>query len=99
MPRASNACPTTLRQSRKSDLDSAIRFAIILGVRNITSDPTGDILKYVDERMTAEKLSFGIHNHFLTRKFAYESPEDIMNATLSPVAMIRLMLFGNWHPA
>src|SRR5215813_911536 len=45
----------------KSDLDTAIRFARILGASNITGDPTGPILHYVDERMTAEGLSFGIH--------------------------------------
>ena len=64
----------------KSDLDTAIRFGRILGASNITGDPTGDILKYVDERMTAEGLTFGIHNHYFKQKFAYESPEDILNA-------------------
>jgi sugar phosphate isomerase/epimerase len=65
----------------KDDLDGAIRFAGILGCSNITGDPTGEILKYVDERMTAEGLTFGIHNHFFkNRKFDYESPEDIMKA-------------------
>ena len=61
-------------------MDNAIRFAKILGARNITGDPTGDILKYVDERVTAEGLSFGIHNHYFKQKFAYESPEDILGA-------------------
>ena len=64
----------------KADLDQAIRFGRILGVSNITGDPTGDILKYVDERMTAERLTFGIHNHYFKQKFAYESPEDVLNA-------------------
>ena len=64
----------------KDDLDTAVRFGRILGVSNITGDPTGDILKYVDEKMTAEGLSFGIHNHYFKQKFAYESPEDILNA-------------------
>ncbi|HYZ86644.1 MAG TPA: sugar phosphate isomerase/epimerase family protein [Bryobacteraceae bacterium] len=65
----------------RDDLDGAIRFARILGCSNITGDPTGEILKYVDERMTAERLSFGIHNHyFKNRKFDYESPEDILRA-------------------
>jgi len=68
------------------DLDEAIRFARILGASNSTGDPTGDILKRVDERMTREGLSFGIHNHFFKQKFAYESPEDILKALdgLSP---------------
>jgi sugar phosphate isomerase/epimerase len=64
----------------KKDLDDAIRFARILGASNITGDPTGGILAYVDERMTAERLSFGIHNHYFKQKFAYESPEDILKA-------------------
>jgi len=64
----------------KGDLDEAIRFARSLGAENITGDPTGEILKYVDERMTAERLSFGIHNHYFKQKFAYESPDDILNA-------------------
>jgi sugar phosphate isomerase/epimerase len=64
----------------EGDLDTAIRFGRILGVSNITGDPTGDILKYVDRKMTAEGLSFGIHNHYFKQKFAYESPEDILNA-------------------
>ena len=64
----------------ESDLDTAIRFGRILGVSNITGDPTGDILKYVDRKMTNEGLSFGIHNHYFKQKFAYESPEDILNA-------------------
>jgi sugar phosphate isomerase/epimerase len=64
----------------KADLDAAIRFGRILGVSNITGDPTGEILKYVDERMTAEGLSFGIHNHYFKQKFAYESPEDVLRA-------------------
>lgn len=70
----------------KEDMDTAIRFGRILGVSNITGDPSGGILKYVDERVSAEGLTFGIHNHFFKQKFVYESPEDILNALkgLSP---------------
>jgi sugar phosphate isomerase/epimerase len=66
----------------RADLEGAIRFARILGCSNITGDPSdGEILKYVDERMTKEGLSFGIHNHYFKgRKFDYESPEDILKA-------------------
>jgi sugar phosphate isomerase/epimerase len=65
----------------KSDLETAIRFARIMGASNVTGDPTGpEILKYVDEKMTSEGMSFGIHNHYFKQKFAYESPEDILNA-------------------
>jgi sugar phosphate isomerase/epimerase len=62
------------------DLDSAVRFAKLLGCRNITGDATGDILRRIDQRLTAEKLTFGLHNHFFPYKFAYESPEDVLNA-------------------
>jgi sugar phosphate isomerase/epimerase len=75
----------TIKQN--SDVDEAIRFARILGATNITGDPTGPVLKYVDERLTAEGMTFGIHNHyFKDRKFDYESPEDILKSLdgLSP---------------
>ena len=68
----------TLRED--ADLENAVRFAKILGVRNITGDATGSILNRIDQRLTQEKLSFGIHNHYFKgEKFAYESPEDVLN--------------------
>jgi sugar phosphate isomerase/epimerase len=63
-----------------TDLDNAVRFAKLLGSTNITGDATGDILKRIDERLTAEGLTFGIHNHYFKTKFAYESPEDVLAA-------------------
>ena len=60
------------------DLGNAVRFAKMLGARNVTGDATGDILKRIDARLTGEGLTFGIHNHFFKQKFAYESPEDIL---------------------
>jgi sugar phosphate isomerase/epimerase len=64
-----------------ADLDNAVRFAKILGARNITGDATGGILNRIDQRCTQEKLTFGIHNHYFKgEKFAYESPEDVLNA-------------------
>ena len=64
-----------------ADLDNAIRFAKMLGVRNVTGDATGSILNEIDQRFTREKLTFGIHNHYFKgEKFAYESPEDVLNA-------------------
>jgi len=63
------------------DLENAVRFAKILGVSNITGDATGGILNRIDSRLTQEKLTFGIHNHYFKgQKFAYESPEDVLNA-------------------
>jgi sugar phosphate isomerase/epimerase len=63
-----------------TDLANAVRFAKMLGSRNVTGDATGDILKRIDERFTAEGLTFGIHNHYFKQKFAYESPEDVLRA-------------------
>ena len=67
------------------DLDNAVRFAGLLGARNVTGDATGDILKRIDERLTREGLTFGIHNHYFKQKFAYESPEDVLRALAGPV--------------
>jgi sugar phosphate isomerase/epimerase len=62
------------------DLEHAVRFGRILGVRNITGDATGDILRRIDQRVTQEGLTFGIHNHYFpNQKFAYESPEDVLH--------------------
>ena len=64
-----------------ADLENAVRFAKILGSRNVTGDATGGILNRIDERFTKENLTFGIHNHYFKgQKFAYESPEDVLNA-------------------
>jgi sugar phosphate isomerase/epimerase len=64
-----------------ADLENAVRFAKILGSRNVTGDATGSILNRIDERFTKENLTFGIHNHYFKgQKFAYESPEDVLNA-------------------
>jgi len=64
-----------------ADLDNGVRFAKILGSLNITGDATGLILNRIDQRLTQEKLTFGIHNHYFKgEKFAYESPEDVLNA-------------------
>jgi inosose dehydratase len=63
------------------DLENALRFAKILGAQNITGDATGSILARIDRRCSAENLTFGIHNHFFKgQKFAYESPEDVLQA-------------------
>jgi sugar phosphate isomerase/epimerase len=62
------------------DIDDAIRFAKLLGASNITGDAAEDILKQLDQRLTQERLTFGLHNHFFPYKFAYESPEDVLNA-------------------
>lgn len=68
----------TIKQ--QSDLDDAVRNARLLGAMNISGDPVGDMLKAVDKRLTAEGLTFGIHNHFFKQKFVYESPEDVLKA-------------------
>jgi sugar phosphate isomerase/epimerase len=61
------------------DLDYAVRFGNLLGAHNITGDATGDMLRKIDERLTREDLTFGIHNHFFKgEKFPYESPDDVL---------------------
>lgn len=63
------------------DLDHAVRFAELLGVKNITGDATGSILTRIDQRLSQSRLTFGIHNHYFPgEKFAYESPDDVLNA-------------------
>lgn len=63
------------------DVENAVRFAKILGARNITGDATGGILSRIDKRCSQEDLTFGIHNHFFKgEKFAYQSPEDVLQA-------------------
>jgi sugar phosphate isomerase/epimerase len=67
----------TIKDER--DIDYAVRFAKILGARNVSGDATGLTLHRIDERFTREGLTFGIHNHWFKRKFAYESAEDVLN--------------------
>jgi sugar phosphate isomerase/epimerase len=63
------------------DLENALRFAKILGAQNISGDATGSILSRIDQRCSQAGLTFGIHNHFFKgEKFAYESPEDVLQA-------------------
>ena len=69
--------PTIKNQQQ---LDDAVRFAKILGARNISGDPVGEWLAATDERLTKEGMTFGIHNHYFKEKFVYESPEDLLNA-------------------
>ena len=63
-----------------AEIELAIRFAGLLGAGNITGDATPQVLKRIDERCTAAKLTFGLHNHYFPQKFAYESPEDVLQA-------------------
>ena len=63
------------------DVERALRFAKLLGARNVTGDATGSVLARIDQRFTQEGITFGIHNHFFKgEKFPYESPEDVWNA-------------------
>lgn len=69
----------TIRNNQ--DVEDAIRFAKLLGCSNITGDATGTVLNRIDKRLTQVGLTFGIHNHFFPNiRFAYESPEDVLNA-------------------
>jgi sugar phosphate isomerase/epimerase len=82
LDRAGIRCVSYYSATIKSnqDIDNAVRFAKLLGSGNITGDATGDILQRIDHRLSEEGLTFGIHNHFFPYKFAYESPEDVLNA-------------------
>lgn len=66
----------TIKDDR--DLDLAVRFAHLLGARNVSGDATGSILRRIDQRFTAEGLTFGIHNHWFKQKFAYETVDDVL---------------------
>jgi sugar phosphate isomerase/epimerase len=61
----------------EQDLDYAIRYAKILGARNVSGDATGPILKRIDEQFTEHGLTFGIHNHWFKNGFAYQSVDDV----------------------
>jgi len=82
LDRAGIRCVSYYAATFKSsqDIEDAIRFARLLGATNITGDADEDILKNIDKRLTEEGLTFGLHNHFFPYKFAYESPEDVLNA-------------------
>ena len=63
------------------DLENSLRFAKILGARNVTGDATGGILNRIDQRFSQAGMTFGIHNHYFKgEKFAYESAEDVLHA-------------------
>jgi sugar phosphate isomerase/epimerase len=68
----------TIKDDR--DLDAAVQIAGLLGSHNITGDATGEMLRKIDERLSREGLTFGIHNHYFKQKFAYESPDDVLKA-------------------
>jgi sugar phosphate isomerase/epimerase len=61
-----------------ADLDLAVRFAKIFGAHNVSGDATGSMLNRIDQRFSAEGLSFGIHNHWFKQKFAYETVDDVL---------------------
>lgn len=62
------------------DIGHAVRIAKLLGATNVSGDATGPTLLEIDRRFTHEGLTFGIHNHWFPTKFAYESPDDVLQA-------------------
>jgi Sugar phosphate isomerases/epimerases len=83
LDRANIRCVSYYSATIKEDqeLESALRFAKILGAQNVTGDATGDILHHIDRRFSQEGMTFGIHNHFFKgEKFPYESPDDVLRA-------------------
>lgn len=66
---------------RQEELDRTVAMAKALGVSHVSGSAVGDALRMIDVRFTHEGMKFGIHNHwFRGRRFAYESPEDLLNA-------------------
>ena len=39
-------------------------------------------LNRIDERFSAERLTFGIHNHWFKQKFAYETVDDVLRGLI-----------------
>ena len=77
----------------EDDINRTVQVARALGARHVSGAAVGDTLKGIDTRFSRENLKFGIHNHwFRGRRFAYESPEDLLNAleTLSPTVGVTL---------
>jgi sugar phosphate isomerase/epimerase len=69
----------TIKDDR--DVEDAVRFAKLLGSTNITGDGTETVLKQIDQRLSREGLTFGLHNHFFPNiTFAYQSPEEVLRA-------------------
>ncbi len=64
----------------EQDVENAVRFAKILGSRNVSGDATGGMLKTIDQQFTQAGVTFGIHNHWFARKFEYETVQDVLNA-------------------
>lgn len=69
----------TIKDAR--DIEDAVRFAKLLGSSNITGDGTEGVLEQIDQRLSQEGLTFGLHNHFFPNiTFAYQSPEEVLRA-------------------
>jgi len=64
----------------EDEVEKALRFAGILGCRNVTGDAAVPLLRSIDRQFGNAGISFGIHNHWFPKKFAYESVEDVLGA-------------------
>lgn len=63
------------------DIQKVREVSEILGVRHLSGDASGDILRTMDATLQKNSLYFGIHNHFFKgRRYEYESPEDLLKA-------------------
>ena len=74
------AFPTTRPPSKRSGSGLCGAFCAIARLAEISGDATGDMVAKIDERLSKEGLTFGIHNHYFKQKFAYESPDDVLKA-------------------
>lgn len=65
----------------EDDIARTVQVAQALGARHVSGDAKSDVLKMIDARFSRERLTFGIHNHWVRgRRFDYESPEDMLRA-------------------
>lgn len=63
------------------DIDDAVRIAKALGARTISGDPAGvDLVKQIDQAVTQNSLSFGIHNGPAKGNSPFTTPDDILKA-------------------
>jgi sugar phosphate isomerase/epimerase len=64
-----------------AEISKTMEAAKLFGVKHLSGSAEGDALLALDRACQKNGLQFGIHNHwFADREFAYQSPEDVMEA-------------------
>lgn len=65
----------------EADISKLVEVAKLFGADHISGSAEGEVLLGLDRACQTDGLKFGIHNHwYANRKFAYESPEDVLAA-------------------